>query len=834
MKLIDLTISAFGALRDYHLDFEDGITAKFEENGFGKTTLAAFIKAMFYSFPTARKTQSADSSERAKYYPFGGGNYGGRLTFEVGGRQYRIIRSFDRYSITGDSFELIDAKTGKPSSDYSENIGAELFGVDENGFEKSTFSNGEADFSLMPSSIRNKISAVTDSADDMDEFESAKNLLSKAIKDLEGKNGKIDLSKRSIYSAKTDIERLEKEDEEFKRISGQIKDLSDKKVQLEKEKSRISDIISAKRSAEATEIKKENYAKLLAKCEDLNAKIQSLKAKYSGKIPENAEVSALSQKIEDYSKSKILKAEEQKRLQNPELKAISELFENDFPTDEEMGSIQTQIRLIDKYTDDIERAKQKKASFSQELSSFSIPNAENIPDDAELSRIRTLSTAPAAATSTKTSPIFIILSAIMLAAGVGLVFVNMIVGIAVAAVGAVALIASLLLNSVKKMVSGAPTNAGGYSAETREFLVKFGFSPDADINAAVDKLREYQSLKDEIVSCDYEIESSQQSLFKALELCWQFMDAFAADRQNSPSDEFEKLRRNRERYLFEIAPSKDKEKEISSALARLENEILEFLTQIGAEKTLPDNFELKLSEIKLDISEFERLEKELAVAQSETKEAKESLGEQTEFATESEVSLEELTAALENTEAAISEISSKIPELNLSASRLSQSRERINELEEAIENENEATASYELKLKNLKNALEFLEKAKDELSKKYSKGLNESFSKYSAMFFDKDISDARLDSELSLSIEREGIGRIPEFFSSGQKSVMDVCLRLSLIEAMFEKEKPFIILDDPFASLDEKNLKSALNLLKEASSEFQIIYLTCHESRMIK
>ena len=136
MKLIDLTISAFGALRDYHLDFEDGITAKFEENGFGKTTLAAFIKAMFYSFPTARKTSSADSSERAKYYPFGGGNYGGRLTFEVGGRQYRIIRSFDRYSITGDSFELIDALTGKPSSDYSENIGVELFGVDENGFRR--------------------------------------------------------------------------------------------------------------------------------------------------------------------------------------------------------------------------------------------------------------------------------------------------------------------------------------------------------------------------------------------------------------------------------------------------------------------------------------------------------------------------------------------------------------------------------------------------------------------------------------------------------------------------------------------------------------------------
>ena len=55
----------------------------------------------------------------------------------------------------------------KKGETFTESKLSELFGVDENGFVKSTFSNGEADFSLMPSSIRNKISAVTDSADDM-------------------------------------------------------------------------------------------------------------------------------------------------------------------------------------------------------------------------------------------------------------------------------------------------------------------------------------------------------------------------------------------------------------------------------------------------------------------------------------------------------------------------------------------------------------------------------------------------------------------------------------------------------------------------------------------
>lgn len=831
MKLIDLTISAFGALRDYHVDFEDGITTRFEPNGFGKTTLAAFIKAMFYSFPTARKTSSADSSERAKYYPFGGGNYGGRLTFEVGGRQYRIIRSFDRYSITGDSFELIDAKSGKPSNDFSENIGVELFGVDESGFVKSTFSNGETDFSLMPASIRNKISAATDSADDMDEYESAKLRLSKAIKDIEGKNGKIDLSKRTIQSARYDIERLEIEEEEFERVSRQIKELETEQQDLEKEKKRLSDIISAHKSAEATKLKKENYEKLAAKCNAIDSKIQELKAKYSGKIPQNSDVLSLSQKIEEYNTSLILKAEEQRKLASPELKAISELFENDFPTDEEMGSISTQIRLIDKYGGDIERINNEKTELSKRLSALSIPNAENIPDDAELHRIRGLSQGASTAQNAKTSPVFIILSIILLLAGVGLLLINSTLGIAVSAVGAVALIASLLLNSVKKMVSGAPGAWAQSQGEIRDFLLHFGFSPDADINAAVDKLREYQSIKAEIENCERETYALQQSLAKSLEICWQFMDAFSANRQNSVSDEFETMRRRRERYLFEIAPSKDKEKNIELALSRLENDICTLLAQLGVENVTSNAFDTQLSEIKEDLSEYERLSSELAQAKKDASEAKENVGEPVGMSAVEEASIEELEAALQGIESKISDVLAILPERRLTASRLSQSREKINELDEAIENQNEKIALCEQKLSNLKAALEFLNKAKDELSRKYSKGLNDSFSKYSAMFFDKDIADARLDSELSLSIEREGAGRIPEFFSSGQKSVMDVCLRLSLIEAMFEKEKPFIVLDDPFTALDEKNLKSALNLLKEASKELQIVYLTCHESR---
>ena len=90
-----------------------------------------------------------------------------------------------------------------------------------------------------------------------------------------------------------------------------------------------------------------------------------------------------------------------------------------------------------------------------------------------------------------------------------------------------------------------------------------------------------------------------------------------------------------------------------------------------------------------------------------------------------------------------------------------------------------------------------------------------------------------MGADLSLTVNREGMGRAANQFSEGQRSVMDVCLRLSLIDAMFEKEKPFIVLDDSFSALDEENFTKAAELIKSISDEIQIVYFTCHGSRKI-
>ena len=50
MRLLSVYVAGFGKLRDADFDFNKEITAICEKNGFGKSTLAAFIRVMLFGF----------------------------------------------------------------------------------------------------------------------------------------------------------------------------------------------------------------------------------------------------------------------------------------------------------------------------------------------------------------------------------------------------------------------------------------------------------------------------------------------------------------------------------------------------------------------------------------------------------------------------------------------------------------------------------------------------------------------------------------------------------------------------------------------------------------
>ncbi|MBR5817037.1 MAG: hypothetical protein IKY62_00170, partial [Clostridia bacterium] len=76
-----------------------------------------------------------------------------------------------------------------------------------------------------------------------------------------------------------------------------------------------------------------------------------------------------------------------------------------------------------------------------------------------------------------------------------------------------------------------------------------------------------------------------------------------------------------------------------------------------------------------------------------------------------------------------------------------------------------------------------------------------------------------------------GVTKDTEAYSRGTRDLYNLAARLALVDSLYEGEKPFIVLDDPFCSFDDKKTAAALKLLKASAKERQIIYFTCSKSR---
>jgi len=72
-----------------------------------------------------------------------------------------------------------------------------------------------------------------------------------------------------------------------------------------------------------------------------------------------------------------------------------------------------------------------------------------------------------------------------------------------------------------------------------------------------------------------------------------------------------------------------------------------------------------------------------------------------------------------------------------------------------------------------------------------------------------------------------------EYFSHGERKIIETAKRFALADSLFVKEKPFIILDDPFCDLDENNTALVIRTLRRLQEDYQIIYFCCHESRAL-
>ena len=156
----------------------------------------------------------------------------------------------------------------------------------------------------------------------------------------------------------------------------------------------------------------------------------------------------------------------------------------------------------------------------------------------------------------------------------------------------------------------------------------------------------------------------------------------------------------------------------------------------------------------------------------------------------------------------------------------------IPELRDELESWQSRKDADQNRADTLDRTLEFLQQARENLSGSYLNNISRSFGEYLQRLSGENGQKILVTADLEVQLERQGQSRELAYFSAGQTDLVMLCMRFALVDALFDQEKPFVILDDPFVNLDDERTAQALELLRELARDRQIIYLVCNSSRV--
>lgn len=290
MRLIRCHVENFGKLRDYTVDFEKGCNIFQEPNGWGKSTLAVFLRVMFFGFGGENKRKEAEN-ERKRFQPWQGGVYGGQIIFETDGKRYLAARIFGNKK-QNDVFELRDADTNLESRDFTENLGEEIFQINSESFQRTIFIGQNDCVTHSTDNINARIGNLADNMEDLDCYEKAAGLLQEQMNRLNPrrKTGEIYQINDRITRMQTEIaagavlgNTMEQADAAIRRETG----LLDRKTEERKSLDILREKVSRTKDLEG---KRMVYRQLCEDCAEKEALVKKKEEAFPGEIPREEEI----------------------------------------------------------------------------------------------------------------------------------------------------------------------------------------------------------------------------------------------------------------------------------------------------------------------------------------------------------------------------------------------------------------------------------------------------------------------------------------------------------------------------------------------------------------
>ena len=136
MNILELNLRHFGKFEDHTMSFHPGINIVYGPNESGKTTLHAFIRAMFFGFAGQRSRAGRLSEYELRKPWIAPAYYEGSMRVEYAGKTYRIERSFTR---SEKNVRLISETDAKDLTASPEEMSKLLMGMNEAAFCNTVF-----------------------------------------------------------------------------------------------------------------------------------------------------------------------------------------------------------------------------------------------------------------------------------------------------------------------------------------------------------------------------------------------------------------------------------------------------------------------------------------------------------------------------------------------------------------------------------------------------------------------------------------------------------------------------------------------------------------------
>lgn len=165
MKIVNVNIVSFGKLVNVSLDFETGINVINNSNGFGKTTLACFVRALLYGINYSYcRVGDERINDVTRFSPWGGtGKFGGSMTVLHEGEQYRIERFFGATAKT-ETLRVTRLSVGKDLP-LSVSPGEYFLGLTADSYDRSAYFPQEAVELASNENLEARLANLVDSAD---------------------------------------------------------------------------------------------------------------------------------------------------------------------------------------------------------------------------------------------------------------------------------------------------------------------------------------------------------------------------------------------------------------------------------------------------------------------------------------------------------------------------------------------------------------------------------------------------------------------------------------------------------------------------------------------